>query len=249
MGTVQQLFPRFRDGIAVRDVYADLDWAPRGDRPLVALNMVSSVDGRATINGHAAGIGGPVDQALMPALRANADALLHGAGTVRSDRIGKGVPDDWVPYRTAHGLSPQPLLTIITATGNVPLDRAVFAQPERVVVFVAAKTPPGAVARLRERATVRVVGDEQPDPAEAMRVLRADYGVRHVLCEGGPTLNRSLAIAGVLDELFLTLAPSWLGGDGLPLVVGDKLIPPLRLTLRTLFAHESELYLRYAITQ
>jgi len=240
------LYPEPRD-VAVNELYADPGWAPLPDRPLVALNMVSSVDGRATVDGSAATIGSPVDHTLVMALRASADALLFGAGTVRADRVGKGVPAALVPGRVARGLAPQPLLALLTASGNVPLERALFADPDRIVVFIAHATPAAAVARLRARATVRVVGDERPDPATAMGVLGREYGVRHVLCEGGPTLNAALLAAGVLDELFLTLAPKLLSGAGLPLVAGAALTPPVPLALRSLYEHAGELYLRYAI--
>lgn len=244
---VRRRYPEPVGDVSVDEVYSGLDWQPRADRPYMALNMVSSVDGRATLQGAAAGIGSRVDHALMMALRANADALLHGAGTLRADRVGKGVPDKLVPRRIARGLAPQPILSVLTASGDVPLERALFAEPERVVVFVAARTPPAAVARLRARATVKVAGDERPDPAQAVRILGQEYGVRHILCEGGPALNRSLIAAGVLDELFLTLAPKLLAGDELPLIVGSPFAPPMPLRLRSLYEYDGELFLRYAL--
>lgn len=246
---MRRLFPNLVEAVEIDAVYSDLDWAPRGERPFVALNMVSSVDGRATLNGAAKGIGSRVDHTLLIALRTNADALLHGAGTLRAERLGKGVPEALVPRRVARGLAPQPLLAILTTSGDVPLERAFFAAPERAIVFVAARTPPTAVESLRARATVLVAGEERPDPAEALRLLRRDYGVRHVLCEGGPTLNRALLGAELVDELFLTLAPKLLAGDGLPIVSGAALTPPIPLSLLSLHEHEGELYLRYAIRE
>ncbi len=244
---MRQLYPGCVDGLDPSTVYSGLDWLPRGDRPFVGLNMVSSVDGRATLHGSAAGIGSDVDHLLLTALRSNADALLIGAGTLRAERVGKGVPEAWVPRRLERGLAPQPVLAVLTASGDLPLERAFFAEPERVAIFVAAQTPPRAQARLAGHGRVYVAGDERPDPAEAVRVLRHDYGVRHVLCEGGPTLNCALLAAGVLDELFLTLAPTLLAGDGLPLVMGAELAPPVPLRLLTLYEHAGELYLRYAV--
>jgi riboflavin biosynthesis pyrimidine reductase len=245
---MRQLYPDQSDDLDPTSIYAGLDWAPRPDRPHVALNMVSSVDGRAALHGSATGIGSGTDHLLLMALRSNADALLLGAGTLRSDRVGKGVPAAWVPRRRERGLAPQPILAVLTASGDVPLERAFFAEPERAAVFVAAQTASETQARLAQRARVFVAGEERPDPAEAIRVLQQEYGVRHVLCEGGPSLNRSLLAAGVLDELFLTLAPKLLAGDGLPLVAGSALDPPVPLHLLTLYEHESELYLRYRVT-
>ncbi len=248
---MRQLYPAPTNDVDVTAVYADLDWPldaglPR-ERPFTALNMVSSADGRVTLDGAAAGIGGAVDHTLLLRLRTHADALLFGSGTLRADGVGKGVPSALEPVRRARGLAAQPLLALLTASGDVPLTRAIFRAPERTIVFVAERTPAAAVARLRERAMVRVAGAERPDPVEVMRVLRHEYGVRRLLCEGGPTLNGALLAAGLLDELFLTLTPMLLAGDGPSLIGGPALWTPTPLTLRSVYEHESELYLRYRI--
>ena len=68
-----------------------------------------------------------------------------------------------------------------------------------------------------------------------------------LVCEGGPTLNAGLASAGVIDELFLALAP-YLGGDGgRTLFAGKDDRPLVRLALRMLLVHDSELYARYVV--
>ncbi len=248
---MRQLYPLPTADMDIAAIYADLAWPldaglPR-DRPFTALNMVSSADGRVTLDGAARGIGGAVDHTLLLRLRTHADALLFGSGTLRADGVGKGVPPALEPVRRARGLAAQPLLALLTASGDVPLTRALFTAPARTVVFVAERTPAEAVARLRARAAVRVAGAERPNPVEVMRVLRHEYGVRRLLCEGGPTLNGALLAAALLDELFLTLAPTLLAGDGPSLVAGPPLRPPTPLTLRSLYEHEGELYLRYEV--
>ncbi len=114
------------------------------------------------------------------------------------------------------------------------------------MVFVAACTPAAAIERLRAHAAVIVAGQERPDPREALRLLAERYGVGRVLCEGGPTLNHALIEAGLLDELFVTLAPKLLAGDGVSLLGGPALTPPVALRLRSLYEHEGELYARYS---
>src|SRR5882762_10835803 len=93
---------------------------PRDDRPYLALNMVASADGRAAVNGSARGIGSTADKRLMRELRAEADVVVHGAGTVRADPLSARVPADLVEQRLAHGLSTQPLGAIVTRSGNLP---------------------------------------------------------------------------------------------------------------------------------
>ena len=94
--------------------------AALGDRPYLALNMVATVDGRAALNGSAVGIGSAADKRLMRELRAEADVVLHGAGTVRADPLSARVPHEMVAQRLARGLSPQPLGAIVTRSGNLP---------------------------------------------------------------------------------------------------------------------------------
>jgi len=248
---MQRIYPPPAADVDIAVVYDQLDW-PSGDalpsdRPFIALNMVSSADGRVALDGSARGIGSAADHVLLTRLRTHPDALLFGAGTLRADRVGKGVPASLQPARIGRGLAPQPLLVALTASGDLPLERAVFAAPTRVVVFVAARTPAEAVARLSARAMVRVAGEERPDPSTAMSLLRREFGVRHVLCEGGPTLNGALLAASLLDELFLTLAPTLLGAGELSLVAGPPLRPSAALALRSIYEHEGELYLRYQV--
>jgi riboflavin biosynthesis pyrimidine reductase len=78
--------------------------------------------------------------------------------------------------------------------------------------------------------------------------LRA-RGVRALLCEGGPTLNRTLLAAGLVDELFLTTAPVITSDHREPAIVGGApLAPPVGLALRWVLRHGDELFLRYAVT-
>jgi riboflavin biosynthesis pyrimidine reductase len=91
-------------------------------------------------------------------------------------------------------------------------------------------------------------GPGRVDLAAALARLRSDLGVRSVLCEGGPHLNAELLRAGLVDELFLSLAPKLLGGaDALTIVAGAALPEPLGLTPVWLLEHEGELFLRLRV--
>ena len=72
--------------------------------------------------------------------------------------------------------------------------------------------------------------------------------MRALLCEGGPTLNRALLAAGVVDELFLTLSPLLAGNADAPRIVeGEDLPHPAALQLAWVLRHGDELYLRYRL--
>jgi riboflavin biosynthesis pyrimidine reductase len=79
--------------------------------------------------------------------------------------------------------------------------------------------------------------------------VQASHGIRSVVCEGGPTINRALIDAGLLDELFLTLSPLLIAGEGdvQRIVAGRELDPPARLRLLGVLHHGDELLLRYGL--
>jgi 2,5-diamino-6-(ribosylamino)-4(3H)-pyrimidinone 5'-phosphate reductase len=217
---------------------------PPADRAYVYANMVMSVDGRAVVEGHAAGLGSPVDQGLMLRLRAWADCVLNGAGTARSDPIYRPLPPELTARRRARGQAEQPIWAIATGSGAVEPPEA-----ERTVVFVGEATPGEARARLAARAEVVVAGDERPQPARIARLLRERYGCRRVLLEGGPTLNHAALQDEVIDELFLTLAPKLVAGAGKTIVDGPQ-FPRAdwpRLEVVSLYEHEAELFFRYRV--
>jgi riboflavin biosynthesis pyrimidine reductase len=72
-----------------------------------------------------------------------------------------------------------------------------------------------------------------------------EEGVRALLCEGGPTLHGALQAAGLVDELFLTIAPKLVGGDAPRIIEGDVLPETADLGLAWLLEHEGELFARY----
>ena len=86
-----------------------------------------------------------------------------------------------------------------------------------------------------------------------MAELRERFGVRTLLCEGGPHLNAQLLAAGLVDELFLSLAPKLAGGDpaaggeALRILAGTELSPPVELELLSALEHDSHLFLRYRV--
>lgn len=226
------------------DVYADLV-VPAGDtRPHVYLGMVSSVDGSAVVDGRSAGLGGEADRAAFRRLRETCDVILVGAGTVRSeDYRPPRAPDDVVARRTARGLAPRATIAVVTASGELDPDARLFADPTyRPVVVTTASADADHLAGV---ADVLRCGDDDVDLALALDQLAA-RGAGRVLCEGGPTLNGALLAAGLVDELFLTLAPSLVGRSPHRIVAG-ALGSPVELELTGLRHHAGELLLRYRI--
>lgn len=228
--------------------------APAG-RPYVLLNMVMSADGRTVIEGNERGLGSPSDQFLMRALRTHADAVLNGAATLRASGTSADLGrDDLRALRAARGKPALPLACVVTNTGNVPLERKFFSTREyEGVVFAGLGVP--ADRRAAMAATGRQVVDL---PAEAplpwlLGWLRRERDVRLLLLEGGALLNGALFDLDAIDEFFLTLSPTIVGGDG-PLGAAHMPRPATvretkRLALLSAVSNPAtdEVYLRYRV--
>lgn len=221
-------------------------WEQAGpELPFVALNMVETVDGRATVAGRTAPISSTADRQLFHALRTRVDAVMVGAGTVRVERYGRIVPDRARrELRLAAGLEADPLAIVVSGSLDLPADVPLLQdEASRVVVVTASQ---GVLEGVR--AQVEYLRADPVDLTSAFLALRA-RGVRAILCEGGPRLNASLLAERLIDELFLTSAPLLAGGAGaLSIVDGAALDAPIALTRRWLLEHGGELFARYALT-
>jgi riboflavin-specific deaminase-like protein len=242
---VRQLLPERRD-ISPAELAAGLrldDLAPP-ERPYLVLNMVSSLDGKATLSGRTAGISSELDRELFHELRAQAGAVMVGAGTVREERYGRMIKTDELrEKRRAAGLEPDALAVIVSGRLELTPDLPIFGEPDqRVLILTAAEHELEGVEAQVEYLRA---GDDLPLLAAK---LREDYGVRSVVCEGGPTLNSHLLGAGLVDELFLSLHPLLAGGgEALTIVAGRTLVAPPELELVSLSEADSDLFTRWRI--
>ena len=156
------------------------------DRPYLVLNMVSSLDGKATIDWRTKGLSTELDRQLFHRLRTQGDAIMVGAGTVRAERYGRMAKSDELrDAREREGLEPDPLAVVVSARLDLPADLPLLNEPEQRVVIAT-----GSDASLPEASPARSIYERTGDdlPLLAAR-LRHEHGVRSVVCEGGPTLN------------------------------------------------------------
>lgn len=284
MQSVMTLFDREGPSAAqslpemLRELYGgDLGFPSAENRPYVFGNFVSTLDGVVSfkIAGHSDGsaISGadPGDRFIMGLLRASADAVLVGADTVRD-----AAPDGlWTPasiypegaalfadYRlNALRRSRSPLTVIVTRTGQLDLQREAFQRPDLPVLVVTTaaghkKLDASGVASLGAVEVRRLdTGDsEYINPQAIVELLRTEYGVRQLLHEGGPTLFGEFLAAGLVDELFLTLAPQIAGRSPQSrrptLALGTEFSPETApwFALVSTKQHADYLYLRYRLT-
>lgn len=201
------------------------------DRPYVIANFVETLDGVVSYALPAEAGGGAIsgeneaDHAVMGLLRARADAVLFGTGSLHEDSGHVRVPSfiypaleaEYTALRTLLGRTdPLPLNVVVSASGRVNLAEPTFHYPSLRVLI--ATTPHGAatLARVQLPPSVEVRAlPEQPDggvsPRALLALLGREYGVRVALNEGGPKLLAAFVADGAVDELFLTLAPQLAG--------------------------------------
>jgi len=217
-----------------------------GDRPAVAVNMITSIDGRAQLDGSAEGLGSRADRRLMRLYRAAFDAAGSGAGTLRAAGAWLRVGDDLAARRAARGSSPNPTGVVIAGTDPVPTDARWFSGDEPRLMVVGAANPladvPAGTELLRAPA-------DRPEPAWVLDRL-AERGIGSLLLEGGPNLNAAFLAAGLIDELCWTIGAHLLGTDALPMIApiegGSPFAhAPRRGSLVSVLRHEGELFLRY----
>ena len=234
-------------------VYADLSFPPgQAGGPYVALNMVSTADGKTALGDSAAGIGSRTDARLMRQIRAAADAIIWGTGTLKADLVDPRVDVRRARERVGRGLSPQPLAVTVTGSlGLEPTNRFFVNGPSGTVLFTVRAASPERRRALAPYAAVVVQDGETVDLAAALRYLHDRFGVRRLLSEGGPNLNQHLLDAGLIDEVFWTIAPKLAGGHGRGLLDGPEPATAIRarMDLVSLFEHDGELYTRYRLAR
>jgi riboflavin biosynthesis pyrimidine reductase len=224
-------------GLTLRDPGPGTGW--------VALCMVSSADGAVSVDGRSGGLGGRADLLALARLRAANDVSLVGARTVREEGYGPPTGDEQRRAdRARRGLRPAPRLAIVSGSGRLDPDHRVLGDADEPPLLLVPRTADrAALAALEGRAEIHVLDTDE---------LRADLivdalvqrGLRRILCEGGPQLNQAMLAADLVDEVFLTLAPTLVGGAASRIVAGSE--EHVRdLALVSAFEHAGDLLLRY----
>jgi riboflavin biosynthesis pyrimidine reductase len=234
-------------------------------KPLIYANFVTSLDGVTAVAPTEPGQGGlisgglPADRFLMGLLRAFADVVLIGAGTLRAEaahvwspgRVYPPAADAYLRLREFLLLPPSVPLAVVSGSGAV--DPALPALAGGLILTTAAgaerlagRTPGGVrVVSLGEGDTVAVT--------DVVSALRAE-GYGSILTEGGSHLFGQLLAARLVEQLFLTIAPALAGRERdatqIGLVEGTSLLPGIDIRGRLLSARRSgsHLFLRYDLT-
>lgn len=231
--------------------------------PVLYSNFVASLDGVVTL-GSSPNAGSAIsgrnqpDRFLMGLLRACADAVLLGAGTLRATPGHEWTPEHIFPELAASfadlrvhlGRRPRPRLVLLTSSGDVDVShRALVAGATIITTARGARNLGG---RLPDSCDLVELGESgEVDVARAVDVLH-EREDRVILSEGGPHVMGELVKRDLLDEAFLTVSPVLAGRNQerrLGMVAGVELLPAHGRWSRLLSArrHGDFLFLRYGV--
>jgi riboflavin biosynthesis pyrimidine reductase len=228
----------------------------------LVVNFVQTIDGVVAIPELASSNaliahGSRADRFVMGLLRACADVILVGSGTLygspkglwRPERVYPPAAEAFAELRRRHGKPEWPVVAVVTGSGAIDPTHPVL---EVGAIVLTTEVAAGELASTVPAATevVAVNAEGRVDLTAALGALRA-RGHSLVLSEGGPTLFGSLLADGLADELFLTVSPLLAGRDVRPrlgLVEGLELGPAVA-EVRSVRRHDDHLFLRYALSR
>lgn len=196
---------------------------PRAARPFVSATFAMTVDGKITTRDFT-----PVDftsredKRHLFRQRSLADAVLIGHSTLKHDNPRLGVSEDLRQERIKRGQTAAPTRVVVSNEGRIDTQLKIFQwEVSPILIFSTKRMPKEVRSALREKhAKVHLSETNGVDLREMLLILRRDYKVRRVACEGGPILFRSMLALGLVDELNLTIAPYLFGGANAPTLTG-----------------------------
>ena len=202
--------------------------------PFVFVNMAMTADGKiATANRAVHSFGSARDLRHLYELRATADAILCGARTVEiSDSILGNGGEKFRKRRLQNGRAEFPLRLIVSGSGSINPAAKIFQTDfSPIIVLTTKRATKKKLKILNELADeVKICGETEINFPAALRWLRAKWGVKRLLCEGGGELNDALFRADLVDEINLTLCPKIFGGRTAPTIADGQGLKKLALT-------------------
>ena len=231
--------------------------ATRRSRPLVIANFAITADGKiSTRNRTPSLFTSPRDKRNLLGIRAGVDAVLVGRGTVASDAMTMGLPDDsFRAQRIARGQAEFPLRVVVTNSGRLSSKLRLFqARAGPLVIFTADQMSRATESRLQALgAEIRRQRGRAVNLGKMLAELRADHAVKTVVCEGGAALMRSLLEAELVDRIHLTLCPVIFGGKRAPTLTGlPGAFLPRAIKLKMIamdVSTEGECFLEYRVVR
>jgi riboflavin biosynthesis pyrimidine reductase len=211
--------------------YGAISFPSHSGRPYVISNFVSTVDGVVSLDAPGKATGDVIsgsnehDSIVMGLLRAAADVVIVGAGSLRASPQHIWTPayiyppyaDAYKELRDRMGKQPTPLNVIVTARGNIDLSLPLFQSGKVSVLILTTAEGEQQIRRIDIPKSVQIVAGTNVDSLKAREILNAIVVVnpssKIILIEGGPHLMGNFFAERCLDELFLTFSPQIAGRE------------------------------------
>jgi len=188
------------------------------DRPFIFINSAMSADGKlSTKERKQVKISGKLDFERMDELRAHADAIMVGIGTVLADDPSLTVKSpERKAARKAAGKSENPVRVVVDSSARTPLNADIFKKGEGLrIIAVSNSAPEEKIRMLEKKALVIKTGAFRVDLTELAAKLK-EMGINSLMVEGGATLNWGMLSAGLVDEVYTFVGNLIIGGKTAP---------------------------------
>ena len=187
-------------------------------RPYTVVNVAMSADGKlSTRERRQVKISGTQDFNRVDRLKAGADAIMVGIGTVLADDPSLTVKgEECRQHRRDRGVSEHPVRVVVDSRARIPLEAAILHKGAGLrIVAVSEKADKKKVALLKQSATVIVAGKKEVDLAAVMDEL-GNMGIQRLMVEGGGELIAGMIRAGLVDEIYTFIGNLIIGGRAAP---------------------------------
>ncbi|WP_410507788.1 2,5-diamino-6-(ribosylamino)-4(3H)-pyrimidinone 5'-phosphate reductase [Methanosarcina hadiensis] len=188
------------------------------DRPFIFINSAMSADGKlSTKERKQVKISGKLDFERMDELRAQADAIMVGIGTVLADDPSLTVKSpERKAARKASGKSENPVRVVVDSAARTPPDADIFKKGEGLrIIAVSNSAQAEKIKILEEKALVIKTGTDKVNLSELAAKLK-EMGINTLMVEGGATLNWGMISAGLVDEIYTFVGNLIIGGKTAP---------------------------------
>ena len=224
-------------------------------KPFVRLNVAMTADGKlAPANRVFVPFGSKRDKELLLELRSQADAVMSGARTVDLDLVNLGPGSArFRRKRLKRGLAEYNLRVVVSGTGTLNPQAEIFRHHfSPIIILTTERISQKRLRALRAAADeVMVCGQAEVDFTMACQRLAEQWGVRHLLCEGGGEVNEGLLRARLVDEIYVTICPWLFCGRNAPTLADGQGITPLaeaiELSVQSEHRVGEELFLVYRL--
>jgi riboflavin-specific deaminase-like protein len=220
---------------------------------LVDMNMAMTADGKITsATREYPKFTSPHDRQTMDHLRAMADAVLIGAGTLRADDPPMHVRSpEMQELRRSLGKPAGLLKVLVSRSLKLSRQARFFNDPHTAGLIIATVdgADTSALEPLPKGAELWRLGPTDVDLARLLKKLE-ERGVRRLLVEGGAEMNWHFVAADLFDELHVTIAPALLGGNDAPTWLGGaglSMAAHRRLELIEARVEGSEIFCHYKV--